>query len=58
MIARVKQSGTGLALILVGIVLIPIFIGLPIFIVGMVIRHGGKGGKAYFSCPICNYSTS
>lgn len=58
MLARVKQSGTGLALILIGITLSPVFIGIPIFIVGMVMRHGGKGGKAYFSCPICNYATS
>ena len=58
MVARIKQSGTGLALILIGIALTPLFIGIPIFIVGMVMRHGGKGGKAYFSCPICSYSTS
>src|ERR1041384_420849 len=57
MIARIKQSGTGLTLILVGLFLTPILIGLPIFIVGMVIRHGGKGGKAYFGCPTCNYSS-
>jgi GYF domain 2 len=57
MIARVKQSATGLALILVGLFLTPILIGLPIFIVGMVMRHGGKGGQAYFACPTCTYSS-
>lgn len=57
MIARIKQSATGLTLILVGLLLTPIFVGLPIFIVGMVIRHGGKGGRSYFSCPTCGYSS-
>ena len=53
----IKRSGLGLALVLIGIALTPVFgIGIPIFIIGFIIRWGGKGTASY-RCPRCNYST-
>lgn len=53
----IKRSGLGLALVIIGIALTPAFgIGIPIFIVGYLLRWGGKGTAAY-RCPQCNYST-
>jgi hypothetical protein len=57
MVAVIRRSGFGLALILIGILLTPVLIGIPIFIVGMIIRHGGSG-KTYLTCPCCKYSAS
>jgi hypothetical protein len=55
MAAVIRRSGFGLALILIGIALTPVIIGIPIFIVGMIVRHGGSGTTS-LSCPICRYS--
>ncbi|MGA9055025.1 MAG: zinc-ribbon domain-containing protein [Terriglobia bacterium] len=54
---QIKRSGFGLFLVLLGIALTPLFgLGVPIFIVGFVIRWGGKG-KAFYRCARCNYSS-
>jgi len=53
----IKRSGLGLALIILGIILTPVVgIGIPIFIVGYVMRFSGKG-RACYRCPRCNYSS-
>ena len=52
----IKRSKGGLALVVIGICLIPFIIGIPIFIVGYIMRFGGKG-KAGYQCPRCNYAT-
>ena len=52
----IKRSKMGLVLVIVGLVTTPAFgIGLPIFIVGYIMRWGGKGRAAY-QCPGCNYA--
>src|SRR5262245_46226901 len=54
----IKRSGLGLALVILGIALTPVFgFGIPIFIVGYLMRFGGKG-RACYRCPRCNYSTA
>lgn len=57
MVWRVKRSGFGLALIIIGIVLTPVIIGIPIWILGMVVRHGNNG-QMYLLCPYCQYSSA
>jgi hypothetical protein len=52
----IKRSGLGLALIIAGVVLTPVIVGVPIWIIGMIIRWGGKGTAAY-RCPRCNFAT-
>jgi len=56
MVGVVRGSQTGLVLIIIGVVLTPVCIGIPIWVVGMIMRHGQKA-NTYFSCPRCNYST-
>jgi hypothetical protein len=52
----IKRSGVGLALIIAGVVLTPLFgIGIPIWIIGMIIRWGGNG-TAVYRCARCNYA--
>jgi uncharacterized membrane protein YvbJ len=54
----IKRSRFGLALVILGILLTPAFgIGIPIFVVGYLMRWGGKG-RACYQCPGCNYSTA
>lgn len=57
LVVQIKRSGFGLALIIIGFCLTPFFgIGIPIWVVGMVIRWGGKG-KAFYRCARCNFSS-
>jgi hypothetical protein len=52
----IKRSGVGLAFIIAGVALTPVFgIGIPIWIFGMIIRWGGTG-TAVYRCARCNYS--
>src|SRR5262245_37785394 len=53
-----KRFGLGLALVILGMALTPVFgFRMPIFIVGYLMRFGGKG-RACYRCPRCNYSTA
>lgn len=52
----IKRSKAGLVLVIVGILLTPILVGIPIFIVGYIMRWGGKG-QAGYRCPRCNYAS-
>ena len=53
-----KRSRLGLVLIIIGLITTPLFgIGIPIFIVGFILRWGRKG-KAAYQCPRCNYATA
>lgn len=53
----IKRSKAGLVLIIVGLLTTPLFgIGIPIFVVGFILRWGRKGQAAY-QCPRCNYAT-
>ncbi len=56
LVVQIKRSGFGLFLIILGIILTPAIIGIPVFIVGYVIRWSGKG-KAFYRCARCNYSS-
>jgi len=57
LVVQIKRSRFGLILVVIGICLTPAFgIGIPIFIVGFIIRWGGKG-KAFYRCARCNYSS-
>lgn len=57
MAVAIKRSGLGLVLIIVGLVLTPAFgIGIPIWIIGFIIRFGGKG-TAIYRCARCNYAS-
>jgi len=56
LVVQIKRSGFGLFLVILGIVLTPALLGIPIFIVGYVIRWGGKG-KAVYRCARCNYAS-
>jgi len=57
LVVQIKRSGFGLFLIILGIALTPAFgLGIPIFIVGYIIRWGGKG-KAIYRCARCNYAS-
>jgi hypothetical protein len=52
----IKRSGLGLALIITGVALTPLFgIGVPVWIIGMIIRFGGKG-TAVYRCGQCKYA--
>jgi hypothetical protein len=60
MVAVYRRSTLGLVLICVGLLMTPIpvigwIFGPIIFIVGLVLRFGGKG-KLRYQCPGCNYS--
>lgn len=53
----IRRSTLGLVLVVLGICLTPLFgLGIPIFIVGYIMRFSGKGQAAY-QCPRCNYSS-
>jgi len=57
LVVQIKRPGLGLVLIIIGVCLTPLFgIGIPIWIVGVIIRFGGKG-KAVYRCARCNYSS-
>jgi hypothetical protein len=57
MVVVIKRSKAGLVLVILGLALTPLFgLGIPIFIVGFIMRWGGKGQAAY-RCPNCNYAT-
>jgi hypothetical protein len=57
MVVIIKRSGLGLGLFIAGLALTPVFgIGLPLLIIGLVLRWGTPGTAAY-RCPRCNFST-
>ncbi len=52
-----RRSKVGLVLVIIGLLTTPLFgIGIPIFVVGFILRWGLKG-KATYQCPRCNYAT-
>jgi ribosomal protein S27AE len=52
-----QRSKAGLVLVIIGLITTPLFgIGIPIFIVGFILRWGFKP-KAKYQCPRCNYRT-
>jgi len=57
MVAVIRRSGAGLLLIILGVLLTPFIIGIPLWIIGYSMRFGGKGKIAY-QCPRCNFSTA
>jgi hypothetical protein len=54
LVAQIQRSKAGLILIIVGVVLTPVVIGVPLWILGLILRHGGKG-KVLDRCPRCGY---
>lgn len=50
-----QRSKVGFVLIIIGLLTTPLFgIGVPIFVVGFILRWGFKG-KANYQCPRCNH---
>lgn len=47
------SSSMGLFLIIIGIVLFPVGVGIPIWVIGMWMRHGNKAKK--LACTRCGY---
>ena len=57
MAVTIKRSGFGLFLVILGMALTPVFgCGIPIFIVGYIMRFSGQGTAIYI-CPQCNYKS-